>query len=102
MSIHQLRSLVKPPKCSVEVPSESDWRRSESQLGIEFPEDYRQYIATYGSGLLAKWIRVTNPIARSSVDNFVENSAYIIEEIQDGLRELDQWDDFEYRFYPSE
>ena len=65
MSIEQLTAIVPSPASPTEVPAEPDWKEIEKKLGIALPPDYRDFVSTYGSGLLGNFIRVFNPFASS-------------------------------------
>jgi uncharacterized protein (TIGR02996 family) len=97
-----LTSLVSPPPVPVEVPSDADWLHVESRLDRRLPEDYKRIVAAYGSGLMARWITVLNPRSQASEHNLVEWATYVIEVICRGIHRLDEDEDFEYPFYPSE
>ena len=50
MSIEELTAIVKPPKKPVQVGSDFQWARICAKLGVVFPDDYRDFCRTYGSG----------------------------------------------------
>lgn len=65
MTIRMLQSIVSPPVPPVETGDSTRWTDVESQLGIQLPDDYKAFIASYGSGNLAGFIHVFNPFSNS-------------------------------------
>ena len=57
--IDELQSLVPPP--SQPKAAEGDWKALESELGVRFPDDYKSYIQTYGSGTLCTYFYIVSP-----------------------------------------
>ena len=53
-----LKTLVRPPK--EPKYSSGDWGAIEDSLGIEFPNDYKEFISVYGSGSLQSFIHIVN------------------------------------------
>jgi hypothetical protein len=56
-----LKQLIPPPE--EPVCPDGDWRAIEVQLGIEFPDDYKRFIADYGSGSLQSFLHIWNYLA---------------------------------------
>ena len=61
MSIKQLVALIAPPLNPVD--NEGNWRAAEIIVGIEFPPDFRDLIARYGSGAFFNgYLTIYNPL----------------------------------------
>jgi hypothetical protein len=64
MPIHDLTSLVEPPTTPREVPKRSDWKRAEKYFGTALPQDYQEFVTTYGTGVLGHFLVVCNPFSQ--------------------------------------
>jgi hypothetical protein len=64
MSIKELTSLIKPPAKPREVPRNPNWESIENKLSTRLPHDYRDYVITYGTGILGKFVIVCNPFSK--------------------------------------
>ncbi len=71
MSVAELRRLVPPPSAPVAPGSLQEWAAVEQRLGLVFPADYKEYIATYGSGAFPGLLFVMNPMKRVSFTDHV-------------------------------
>jgi hypothetical protein len=63
MAIDELTALVAPPESPSEVPERPGWKAIEKRLGVHLPSDYKEYVTTYGSGLLGNFIIVASPFS---------------------------------------
>lgn len=63
MAIEELTALVVPPESPSEVLAKPGWNAIERKLGVRLPSDYKEYVTTYGSGLLGNFIIVANPFS---------------------------------------
>jgi hypothetical protein len=64
MSIDALRRVLPPPATPVEVQVPRDgWEAVERSLGTALPEDYKLFLAIYGTGSVADFIWVSNPFS---------------------------------------
>jgi hypothetical protein len=68
VSIAELKKLVPPPAEPFEVGTLAQWRKLEKQLRTRLPDDYRDFVFAYGSGLFAGLYRVYNPF---SADEYI-------------------------------
>lgn len=53
-----LKELITPPtqpRCS-----DGPWEEIENELGISLPTDYKDFIATYGTGSIQRFLRIWN------------------------------------------
>jgi len=80
-----LTEIIPPPKHPQETKLESDvaWHEIEDKIGTALPNDYKLYIATYGSGMLADFIIPFNPFAESANYNLIDR-----QEIADHYRDV--------------
>ena len=59
-SLQELLALIPSP--TTPKNTEGDWEEIEAQMGIVFPTDYKELIATYGSGEILSDLRLYNPL----------------------------------------
>jgi hypothetical protein len=57
--MEELRRLVPPP--ADPIGAEGDWADCEQQLQLRLPQDYKEFIATYGSGTLCGLFAISSP-----------------------------------------
>ena len=74
MSIADLMKLVPPPAKPFEVGTLAEWAKVEAELGTQLPQDYRDFVFAYGSGLFAGLYRVYNPFSGRSTSPYCHNS----------------------------
>ena len=71
MSVRDLADVVPAPKHPVHAGDDAAWQRACRAVGVQFPDDYRDYCKTYGSGaFLGGEIHILNPFDPSFVDEF--------------------------------
>lgn len=73
--VTRLKRLLKPPKAPRFVGTPEAWTALEKQLGLTFPEDYGQFVATYGDGAIgsadfADVFRIATPFSAREGNNF--------------------------------
>jgi len=61
MSLSELEQVLPVPKHPVQVPSAEDIRSAEEALGLRLPQDYKDYIRTYGSGKIDDFLWILLP-----------------------------------------
>lgn len=59
--------IQKKPKETI-----GDWSRVEESLETMLPEDFKEFISTFGTGEIANHLIIFNPFAKSSTYNFLE------------------------------
>ncbi|MDI1477255.1 hypothetical protein [Polyangium sp. y55x31] len=62
-SMASLTKWLLPPKKPEEAPAKNDWVPAESLLGTDLPADYKQFVGTYGTGWINKYLHVMNPFS---------------------------------------
>jgi hypothetical protein len=48
-----------------------DWPKVEGAIGVALPEDYKEFIASYGTGKICDFLRVYNPAAADKGANLI-------------------------------
>ncbi|MHC2066873.1 SMI1/KNR4 family protein [Bremerella sp. T1] len=58
-NVKRITEIISPPDTAT-GPSGS-WEDVEKELGLELPEDYKQFVSLYGSGTISGMISIGNP-----------------------------------------
>lgn len=72
MSIKNLTQVVVPPPVPIEAGRIEEWDAIERRIGTILPKDYRDYIATFGTGYLSDFIWIFNPFAQKPSLNLIK------------------------------
>jgi SMI1-KNR4 cell-wall len=64
-SIQRLIRIEAPPANPVATGSPTDWLQVEQTLGLQLPQDYKEYTSVYGAGQWADFFGVLNPFYKS-------------------------------------
>lgn len=56
------------------VETQGSWSSVEEKLGCELPDDFKEFIAVYGSGTIGRFISVLNPFSKRPNLNLLEQS----------------------------
>lgn len=97
MSISQLKSILTPPALPNENGNEEHWPLIDGK--IKFPEDYIEFISSYGTGRIADFIALLNPFAKNDDLNFFEQKKLIIEDFNYLIQEDSDY--YKYNLYPK-
>src|SRR5437763_524789 len=60
-AVEELRRLVPPP--AAPNGADGDWAACERELQLRLPEDYKEFISTYGSGTLCRLFEISSPFS---------------------------------------
>ncbi len=72
MTIDRLIEVMPPPQSPVDLGTSIDWASIEQQVGLPLPTDYKEFIATYGTGSICGFLWVFNPFTKNRFLNFAE------------------------------
>lgn len=61
MALQTLVKIIAPPRQPKGVGTLDQWKQTESELGFEFPPDFKNLIFTYGDGGFAEFLWTYNP-----------------------------------------
>lgn len=61
MTITSLSRVLPPPPSPKET--KGDWLAFEGAIGTQLPDDFKEFIETYGSGTIGNFISVLNPFS---------------------------------------
>lgn len=75
--IQGLVEVLSPPDQPL-YASELDWQSVERRYGFSVPNDFREFVSLYGSGIVDGFLWVLNPFCVNPNVNF-ETSLYLIE-----------------------
>jgi hypothetical protein len=98
MSVKELCAILSFPDSPVE--NDGAWQKIEDELGISFPDDYKQFIDIFGTAYIGNFIYVLNPFAENRNFNFSEQHIMILE----AFREIGSFfggEKFPYPLYPD-
>lgn len=96
--IKRLNELIPPPDFPVETPGAEGWEPVVHSLGFAPPDDYREFIESYGSGSIADFLWVLNPFSLNPNLNLIQRGRRVL----DSLRDISPEDDgVPYPIHPS-
>ena len=64
-SLESLKKLMPPPAYPTDRPNGGGWQSVGHKLGIELPGDYKDFVATYGTGAVDNFLWVLNPFSKN-------------------------------------
>jgi hypothetical protein len=70
--ITHLKRIMPPPRKPVSTGTPAQWQAVEKRLTLTLPEDYKQFVGTYGAGSINGHIFIANPFSERDWDNLVE------------------------------
>lgn len=73
------------PRCTSPKPGD-DWHKIEEKLGTLLPQDYKDFVTTYGSGYLGRFLWIVNPFVLEPNLNLIKAIPLFL----DTLRQLRQ------------
>jgi hypothetical protein len=97
--LRELRLLVPPPPDPRNA--RGDWRTLEAEMGLVFPDDYKQFIGLYGTGTMCSLFEIDSPFLFSEFYRVPVREAWIT---RTGIyRELDRFSEnpLPYPVYPE-
>ena len=65
--LKKLWKLLPPPQSPVE--NKGDWKEAEKEIGTALPEDYKEFISTYGTGSISHEFQIMNPFSKNKFFN---------------------------------
>lgn len=85
-----------------EKPKETsgDWSKVEESLQTVLPEDFKEFISTYGTGEIANHLIIFNPFAKSDTYNLIEQMKVLTMTYNYFKRKRPQ--DFPYAAFPEQ
>ena len=63
MAINHLVNLLIPPRNPPDLPPGDGWATLEARMKVSLPEDYKDFIRSYGSGRISNFIWIFNPFS---------------------------------------
>ncbi len=73
-ALESLRNLMAPPANPSDLPNEGGWPSVELRLGIKLPEDYKKFVACYGTGAVDNFLWVLNPFSQNENLNLIKQA----------------------------
>ncbi|WP_197534769.1 SMI1/KNR4 family protein [Symmachiella dynata] len=87
-----------PPVIPLEIPSDDDWKRCKRDL-TNLPDDYKDFLMQYGSGVVDDFLRVFNPAAENEHLNLISQAKIILSALEESSRNFP--DMFSMPSYPA-
>jgi hypothetical protein len=69
--LKRLQALMPPPRDPVDPGKPGGWAGVWRAVGTRLPEDFVEFIDTYGSGEVCHWMNVHNPFSSAETEAFV-------------------------------
>jgi hypothetical protein len=100
MALNSLRQVVEPPGEPVEGGHRIKWGEIEAELGLQLPNDYKEYIREFGTGSIGGFLWIFNPVSENDNLNLLKQTTAQLP----GLRSLRDRDPeyIPYALYPEE
>lgn len=76
MTLDLLLNLIPPPSQPIETGTPEEWSRIENALGTKLPQDYKDFIDTYGTGQIAEFLWIHNPFSADEYVNLIQHQIY--------------------------
>jgi hypothetical protein len=101
MAWDRLRRIVAPPDTPTFVPTASDWLRVQSELGVDFPEEHRQFCDLYGMGTFRGSETTALSVWCPGYPQFVEDFRFECQRLRD-IRGPVRNEDHPFDVFPNE
>jgi hypothetical protein len=72
MTAKVLSQILLPP--SMPIETSGSWDNVENQLGTKLPQDYKDFIEVFGSGIIGRFVTVLNPFSSRPGLNLIVQS----------------------------
>jgi hypothetical protein len=73
-SLKSLMEVMPPPDRPSEPPKADGWQSVAASLGVELPEDYKEFITIYGTGAVDGFLWVLTPFTQNQNLNLLEQA----------------------------
>lgn len=98
MSINSLTKIMPPPVNPVDSGAGMQWPSIDK--GIEFPQDYVDFINNYGTGRIGEFLLIFNPFSGKEDLNFFEQFNMVLEDLRYLIESDSEY--YNYPLYPTE
>lgn len=71
MYLDDLKKVLLPPSEPYKIGNDEGWSKIENKLGTSLPEDYKNFINTYGTGGIDNFIWILTPFVQDENVNFM-------------------------------
>lgn len=96
MSIELLENQLPVPSNPLESDDAIKWQTFQNSIGLELPQDYKDFIQRYGTGCIDSFVWIFNPFSRNEHLNLKDQMT----EILDTLRML-KYDQPAFPLFPE-
>ncbi|ULL16525.1 SMI1/KNR4 family protein [Paenibacillus sp. H1-7] len=95
----KLIDILPPPTTPFNCGDQLQWEYFINRLGTKVPSDYRQFINTYGTGGIDKFLWILNPFVKDENVNFLKRKEEICTAYLQSKLAFPQY--FEHEVFPS-
>lgn len=81
-AMDDLTRLIPAPKQPVDTGDEQNWSNMEEKIGISLPTNYKNYISTYGSGQIGRFLWIYNPFSNNKNINLLAQSDIVLDALR--------------------
>lgn len=79
MTLQRLEQVVPPPTAPLEPVASERWSSAEATLGLTLPDDFKQLVDTYGTGMFNDFLTVFVPFAGNKNLNLLDVQTPILD-----------------------
>lgn len=98
--INKLKEVLIAPEQAYATGSESEWKDFEKQTNIVLPDDFKEFVSTYGIGGISEFLWFLSPFTDDENVGFEIRMDAMLEAYDESRSELP--DEFPFNIYPEE
>ncbi|NTU21995.1 SMI1/KNR4 family protein [Brevibacillus sp. HB1.2] len=99
MAIQKLKEILPPPIKAIHTGNEEAFNEFQDKLGVMLPNDYKQFVLTYGVGSIDDFIWVHNPFVENTALNLNEQMSDMLEAYNESRK--NHPDHFKFPTFPE-
>ena len=99
MSLNRLKGVLTPPVNPSKAGNSMGWSELEAVLGVSLPQDYKDYISTYGTGGIDNFIWILTPFDQDENVNFLARTEEMREAYLESKQQFPEY--YKHSFFPE-
>ncbi|MBU3179419.1 SMI1/KNR4 family protein [Clostridium estertheticum] len=100
MYLDDLKKVLFPPSEPYKIGEDEGWSKLENKLGIVLPEDYKNFIKTYGTGGIDNFIWILTPFVQDENVNFVTRMSVMLNAYSESKNKFPQY--YKHKVFPEQ